>query len=98
VNVRPFSGLAVQFVRDCSARVIIRGVRSLSDMDSEFTMTLANRKLDPGIETVFLMADEEFSHVSSSLIKQITPLAGDDELARFVPREIIPDIRKKLSG
>jgi pantetheine-phosphate adenylyltransferase len=98
VEVRQFAGLAVQFVRECNARVIIRGVRSLSDMDSEFTMTLANRKLDPSIETVFLMADEEFSHVSSSLIKQITPLATDDELARFVPRAIIPDLRAKISG
>jgi pantetheine-phosphate adenylyltransferase len=98
VRVRQFAGLAVQFVRDCNARVIIRGVRSLSDMDTEFTMTLANRKLDPDIETVFLMADEEFSHVSSSLIKQITPLASDEELARFVPREIIADLRAKLQG
>ena len=89
-------GLAVQFVRECDARVIIRGVRSLSDMDTEFTMTLANRKLDPTIETVFLMADEEFSHVSSSLIKQITPLATDEELARFVPRAIVPDLRAKI--
>src|SRR5262245_11897318 len=97
VVVRQFSGLAVRFVRECQARVIIRGVRSLSDMETEFTMTLANRKLDPSIETVFLMSDEEYSHVSSSLIKQITPLAGDEELARFVPREIIPDIRDKQS-
>jgi pantetheine-phosphate adenylyltransferase len=96
VVVKPFSGLAVRFVRECDARVIIRGVRSLSDMDSEFTMTLANRKLDPGIETVYLMADEEYSHVSSSLIKQITPLAGDEELARFVPRAIIPDLRRRI--
>ena len=59
VSVQQFDGLAVQFVRDCGARVIVRGVRSLSDMDTEFTMTLANRKLDPSIETVFLMADEE---------------------------------------
>ena len=93
-----FRGLAVQFVRDCQARVIIRGVRSLTDMETEFTMTLANRKLDPSIETVFLMADDEFSHVSSSLIKQITPLAGDEELSRFVPAAIIPDLREKLSG
>ena len=98
VVVRQFDGLAVQFVRECKARVIIRGVRSLSDMDTEFTMTLANRKLDPGIETVFLMADEEFSHVSSSLIKQITPLASDAELARFIPRLIVPDLRAKLAG
>jgi pantetheine-phosphate adenylyltransferase len=97
VVVRQFSGLAVQFVRESNARVIIRGVRSLSDMDTEFTMTLANRKLDPSIETVFLMADEEFSHISSSLIKQITPLATDEELARFVPEAIIGDIRAKLA-
>ena len=96
VTVRQFAGLAVQFVRECKARVIIRGVRSLSDMDTEFTMTLANRKLAPELETVYLMADEEFSHVSSSLIKQITPFADDEELARFVPREIIPDLRRKL--
>ncbi len=94
--MREFAGLAVRFVRECNARVIIRGVRSLSDMEAEFTMTLANRKLDPGIETVFLMADEEFSHVSSSLIKQITALASDEELARFVPSVIIPDLRARL--
>ena len=97
VTVKMFTGLAVKFVRDCDARVIIRGVRSLTDMESEFTMTLANRKLDPGVETVFLMADDEFSHVSSSLIKQITPLAGDEELSRFVPASIVPNLRAKLA-
>ena len=76
--------------------MIIRGVRSLTDMEAEFTMTLANRKLDPGIETVFLMADEEYSHVSSSLIKQIAPLATDEELLRFVPSELIGPLRAKL--
>lgn len=97
VEVKLFTGLAVKFVRECDARVIVRGVRSLSDIEAEFTMTLANRKLDSGIETVFLMADEEYSHVSSSLIKQITPLADDEALARFVPRTIIPRLRAKLA-
>ncbi|MCO6045315.1 pantetheine-phosphate adenylyltransferase [Aeoliella sp. ICT_H6.2] len=97
VIVKQFNGLAVTFVRDCRARVIVRGVRSLSDIETEFTMTLANRKLDPDIETVFLMADEEFTHVSSSLIKQITSLAGDAELARFVPESIVSDLRAKLA-
>lgn len=96
VQVILFNGLAVKFVRECDARVIVRGVRSLTDIEAEFTMTLANRKLDPGIETVFLMADEEYSHVSSSLIKQITPLADDEALARFVPRAVIPKLRAKL--
>ena len=97
VKVKLFEGLAVRFVREQGARVIVRGIRSLSDIESEFTMTLANRKLDPDIETVFLMADEAFSHVSSSLIKQIAPLAGDDELAKFVPRAIIGRLRAKLA-
>ena len=87
--MQSFAGLAVNFVRQCGARVMLRGVRSLGDIETEFTMTLANRKLDPGIETVFLMADDQFSHISSSLIKQIAALASDDELARFVPREIV---------
>ena len=97
VEIKQFTGLAVRFVRQCEAQVIIRGIRSLTDMESEFTMTLANRKLDPGIETVFLMADDEYSHVSSSLIKQITPLADDEELARFVPEMVVEDLRRKLA-
>ncbi len=96
VDVRSFSGLAVNFVRECGARVMLRGVRSLGDIEAEFTMTLANRKLDPSIETVFLMADDQFSHISSSLIKQIAALASDDELARFVPPEIVAAIRQNM--
>lgn len=98
VVVKAFSGLAVKFVRDCGSHVMIRGVRPLTDIAGEFTMMMANRQLNPEIETVFLMADEEFSHVSSSLIKQITPLSGDDELAKFVPMEIIPALRAKIPG
>ena len=96
VEIRAFTGLAVNFVRECGARVMIRGVRSLSDMEAEFTMTLANRQLDPGIETVFLMAGEEYSHISSSLIKQIASLAGDKELLKFVPPSVAKAIRKKM--
>lgn len=98
VEVKTFTGLAVHFVRESGARVIVRGIRTLTDVETEFTMTLANRKLDPGIETLFLMSDEEFSHVSSTLIKQITPLATDEELARFVPPELIPAIRAKVAA
>lgn len=96
VKVRAFSGLAVDFVRKCKARVMIRGIRPLADVAAEFTMLLANRNLDPGIETVFLMADEKYAHVSSSLIKQITPLATDEQLARFLPAEIIPLLRERV--
>jgi pantetheine-phosphate adenylyltransferase len=96
VEVRPFTGLAVNFVRECGARVMVRGVRPLTDIAAEFTMMLANRELDPDIETVFLMADQRLAHVSSSLIKQIAPLADDERLANFVPREIIADLRDKM--
>jgi pantetheine-phosphate adenylyltransferase len=97
VQVKAFSNLAVAFVRECGARVMVRGVRPLTDLAGEFTMMMANKHLDPAIETVFLMADEEFAHVSSSLIKQITPLATDEMLSRFVPAEIIPALRAKLT-
>lgn len=96
VEVRKFSGLAVDFVRKCGARVMIRGVRPLTDLEAELTMMLANRQLDPGIETVVLMADKEFAHVSSTLIKQIAPLARDAELAHFVPPEVIAELRRRL--
>ena len=96
VSVESFEGLTVHYFRLIGARVILRGLRTLSDMEYEFGMTLTNHRLDPSIDTVFLMADAEYSHVSSSLIKQITPLATDDELARFVPREIIADVRAKV--
>ncbi len=96
VEVRAFAGLAVDFVRKCDARVMIRGVRPLTDIAVEFTMMMANRNLDPDVETIFLMADEKYTHVSSSLIKQISPLADDEKLARFVPVEIIPELRARL--
>lgn len=96
VDVRKFSGLAVNFVRECGARVMIRGVRPLQDLEAELTMMVANRQLDPGIETVVLMADKEFSHVSSSLIKQIAPLASDEELSHFVPPQVVRAVRRKL--
>lgn len=98
-NVRAitFEGLAVRFVREIGARVMIRGVRPLTDLEAEFTMMLANRQLDPEIETIVLMADNRFAHVSSSLIKQIAPLADDEALAKFVPPQVIVALRGALS-
>ena len=86
VEVLPFTGLAVQFVRKSGARLMVRGLRTLSDMEYEFTMSLMNLNLDPGIETVFLMAKEEFSHVSSSLLRQIAKLGGN--LTKFLPEPV----------
>jgi pantetheine-phosphate adenylyltransferase len=83
VEVAPFTGLAVRFVREVGARVMLRGIRTLSDMEYEFTMSLMNLSQDPEIETVFLMAKEEYSHFSSSLIRQIATFGGN--LDQFVP-------------
>ena len=96
VEVKTFDGLAVNFVEQCGASVAIRGVRPMTDIAGEFTMMMANRKLNDQIETIFLMADNKFAHVSSSLIKQLTPRASDEQLAKFVPESIIPDLRKRL--
>jgi len=97
VRVELFSGLSVAFVREQGARVLLRGVRSLTDIEAEFTMTLANRKLDPSVETVFLMADAAYSHISSSLLKQITPLADDEALSKFVPPPVVAALRRKFA-
>ncbi len=86
VEVVKFAGLAVRFVRERGAQIMIRGLRTLSDMEYEFTMSLMNLHLDPEIETVFLMAKEEFSHVSSSLLRQIAQLGGD--LTKFLPESV----------
>ena len=97
VRVLTFDGLAVDFVRGLGVHVMVRGIRPLTDIAGEFTMMMANHQLDPEIETVFLMADERFTHVSSSLLKQIATLSSDDaRLAKFVPREIIPRLREQL--
>ena len=96
VSVEPFGDLAVQFVRRMGSRIILRGLRTLSDMEYEFGMTLTNQRLDPDIETVFLMADGEHSHISSTLIKQVAALGGEEALVKFVPREIIGPIMEKI--
>lgn len=97
IRVEVFAGLAVDFVREIGSRVMVRGIRPLTDIAGEFTMMMANHQLDPEIETVFLMAAERYAHVSSSLLKQIAALSSDDEqLAKFVPREIIRPLRDRL--
>lgn len=98
VEVQAFEGLAVDFVEKVGARVMVRGVRPMTDTAGEFTMMMANRKLNPELETVFLMADGQYAHVSSSLIKQLTPLATDQQLSEFVPVSIIPELRNKLAS
>ncbi|MCA9058503.1 MAG: pantetheine-phosphate adenylyltransferase [Planctomycetaceae bacterium] len=101
VQVETFDGLAVEFVRKCGSQVLLRGVRSLADIDAEFTMSLTNQALDADIESVFLMSGDRYAHISSSLIKQIARMARDhvqERLARFVPEHVIPHLIERLSA
>jgi len=94
ISVASFSGLTAEFARSVSANAIIRGIRAVSDYEYELKMTLMNRRLAPEIETVFVMAAEEFSFVSSSLLKQVFTLGGN--IDGLVPENVIEAMRAKL--
>jgi len=86
VEVQAFDDLAVHFVRRTGAHVMLRGLRTTSDMEYEFNMSLMNHSLDPGIETVFLMAKDTYAHVTGSLLRQVATFGGP--LDKFVPPEV----------
>lgn len=99
VEVDCFEGLTVDHVQRRSASVMIRGIRTVSDIESEFTMALTNRTLSPEIETIFLMASEKYSHISSTLIKQIAQMGKShslEHLEQFVPSEVIGSLLDKV--
>ncbi len=77
IEVRSFTGLLVDFAHSVNASVIVRGLRAVSDFDYEFQMTGMNRRLDPAVETVFLMASETHQFISSRFVKEIARLGGD---------------------
>ncbi len=100
VYVESSEGLTVDFVRRCGATVMLRGLRTLTDIEAEFTACLANRDLAPDIETVFLMADERYMHISSTLIKQIAQMGGDrcaERLRAFVPEPVVGPLIDKFA-
>ncbi|MCL4161432.1 UNVERIFIED_CONTAM: hypothetical protein GTU68_033727, partial [Idotea baltica] len=99
IEVQCFSGLTVEFARQCQANVMLRGVRTVSDIEAEFTMALTNATIAPDLETVFLMASDVYSHISSTLIKQIATMsqsANYEQLEKFVPKQIIEPLLKKV--
>lgn len=90
IEVESFRGLLVQYAKKKGARFIIRGLRALSDFEYEFQMDLMNRKLNPGIQTLYLMTNQRYSYLSSGIIKEIVRLGGSAE-------GLIPDsVEKKL--
>jgi pantetheine-phosphate adenylyltransferase len=92
--VESFLGLTAEFAKRRGASVIVRGIRAVSDYEYELRMALMNRKLEPAIETVFFMADEEYSYVSSTLMKQVFELGG--RVAGLIPELVELKMRQKL--
>ncbi len=94
VEVVSFDGLVVDFARKNKTRLVIRGLRMLSDFEYEFQMALTNRKLADEVETIFLMPSEEYSYVSSKLLKEAAGLGAD--LSNFLPLSVEAALKKKL--
>ncbi|MGI8670200.1 MAG: pantetheine-phosphate adenylyltransferase [Aridibacter sp.] len=94
--VESFQGLLVDYVKSRNGHAIVRGIRAISDYEYELRMALMNRRLEPEIETVFLMAAEEYSYVSSHLLKQVFTLGGRVE--GLVPTLIEEKMREKLDN
>jgi pantetheine-phosphate adenylyltransferase len=94
VEVDAFDGLLVDYAAQRGANVIVRGIRAISDYEAELRMALMNRRLRPETETIFLMAGEEFSYVSSRMIKEIFTLGGD--VSGFVPPSVAERLHRKL--
>ncbi len=95
-EVRTYQGLTVKFVSQCDARIMIRGVRPITDIPAELTMMMANRRLAPDIETLIMIADGELAHVSSSLIKEIASVADEKTYANFLPTPIVDAVLRKI--
>jgi len=96
VSIESFDDLVVDFARKKNAGVLIRGLRMISDFEYEFQMALTNRKFAPDIETIFLMPHENYSYVSSRLLKEAGDLGAD--LSCFVPAYVEAALKKKISG
>ena len=94
VETGSFDGMLVDYVKRNDSRVIVKGLRAVSDFEYEFQMALANKKIDPSIETLFMMTDAQYYYLSSSIVKEMASLGA--ELEGLVPPCIMPDIIKKF--
>ncbi len=93
IEVDKFQGLLVNYMRRRKAKIVLRGLRTLSDFEYEFQMALANKKLAENVETFFMMTEEKYSYFSSTLIKEIARLGGD--IAEMVPPSVLAHVKKK---
>ncbi|MCF6214663.1 MAG: pantetheine-phosphate adenylyltransferase [Emcibacter sp.] len=95
IEVRPFSTLLMTFAEEIEATAIIRGLRAVSDFEYEFQMTAMNYKLNPDIETIFLMADPSLQAIASRLVKEIARFDGD--ISAFVPKKVRDEVMAKIN-
>jgi|TARA_B110000977_G_scaffold151261_1_gene191953 pantetheine-phosphate adenylyltransferase len=96
ISIRPFSGLLIDFARDCESQIIIRGLRAISDFEYEVQLAGMNRSLANEIETVFLTAAQHYAFVSSSLVREIARLGGD--VSEFLHPSILQKLTDKLES
>ena len=96
VEVDTFDGLLVDYVERRNANVIVRGLRALSDFETEFQMALMNRRLSPNVETVFMMPAEQYTYISSRLIKEVFSLGG--QVRGLVPEIVVTRLQEKQRG
>jgi pantetheine-phosphate adenylyltransferase len=94
VRIAHFNGLLVDFAREQQASAVIRGLRAISDFEFEFQMALMNRKLEAAVETIFLMPKEEYTYLSSRIVKEIARLGGD--VSKFVAAPVAKALAAKL--
>ncbi|MDB2594014.1 pantetheine-phosphate adenylyltransferase [Porticoccaceae bacterium] len=95
IEIRGFDYLLVNFVNDCGADAIMRGLRAVSDFEYEFQLANMNRALSPEVESIFLTPAERFSYISSSLVREISSLDGD--VSKFVPANVVEALSNKFS-
>jgi len=96
VSVTTFDGLLVDFAREQGAKAVLRGIRAVSDYEYELQMAMMNRKLDPELETLFMMPGEKYTYVSSRLIKGVFHLGGD--VTALVPPNVVERLKQKVPG
>ncbi len=96
VIVDSHEGLLVDYAKKMGIRVVIRGLRAITDFEYELQMANANRKLFPGLETVFFMTDEKYSFISSTLVKEVATLGGD--ISGWVPKAVLNAFKEKIRG
>ncbi len=95
VSVTTFDGLLADFARAQGAKAVLRGIRAISDYEYEFPMAMMNRKLDPNLETLFMMPAEQYTYVSSRLIKGVFKLGGD--VSALVPPLVVQRLKAKAT-